>query len=193
MSVKATPVDTLQMNCNIVWTGDKISSLPAFCNFRALNLVVFVITSIGPIAARTTQDYQEKLKNTSKPCWNMKMNANDEVNKAMFRYHDTTASWNFFILRIAIVPPAERQGLRVSKRQKTQCGISVSDCSSAAVPKIENKMIAIMDRIIMTISNFFIFSLRIKYASTTVIRGYILVIMAIIVRSKYFVVPYTMA
>ena len=28
-----------------------------------------------------------------------------------FKYHETTATWNFFILRIAIDPPATRKGL----------------------------------------------------------------------------------
>ncbi len=34
------------------------------------------------------------------------------------RYHETTASWNFFILRIEMVPRADRNGLtnRMPKR-----------------------------------------------------------------------------
>ena len=36
-----------------------------------------------------------------------------EVNPiAQFKYHETTASWNFFIFRIEMVPAADRNGAK---------------------------------------------------------------------------------
>ena len=61
-----------------------------------------------------TQDCHEKLKNTSKPYLDIKITASDVASKHQLRYQDTTASWNFFILRIATVAPAARKGLTPS-------------------------------------------------------------------------------
>ena len=36
------------------------------------------------------------------------------IRMPQFKYQDTTATWNFFIFRIAIDPPATRNGFRKS-------------------------------------------------------------------------------
>jgi hypothetical protein len=58
-------------------------------------------------------DYQLKFAKTSNPCYSAKVIISEQPNKAKLRYHETTAAWNFFILRIAIVPPAARNGTQL--------------------------------------------------------------------------------
>ena len=60
--MKSIPDARFHINKIKVYTGDRISSLAAFCSCSALNLVVFEIKSSSPIVMRISQDYQEKLK-----------------------------------------------------------------------------------------------------------------------------------
>lgn len=107
--------------------------------------------------------------------------------KVQFKYHETTASWNFFSLRIAIVPPPLKKGHMNSAISSGICEL-MGDCDEVSVdvvPRITVKIPPI-ERTIITISKSLIFSFSIKKAKIMVTSGPIFSIMAISVSGNVF-------
>ena len=113
----------------------------------------------------------------------------DVISRTQFKYHETTASWNFFILRMAIVPPELRIGLQLRATYSAHIGNGggASLASSFSAGKRAKVMTAPSESNMINISNPFILSLRIKYAITTVTIGPRLLMIAITVSGRYFV------
>lgn len=162
--VKGVPIEKSNINCSRVMTGVSICNLAAFWSFKALNRVVCDVTARKPIVVIRAQDCQLKFAYISNPCYWTKIMVKDVIRRTQFKYHETTASWNFFILRIAIVPPELRTGLqlRATYSAHTGNGGGASLLSSYEDGKIANTITAPRESIMMTISKPFIFSLRIK-------------------------------
>ena len=107
-----------------------------------------------------------------------------------FRQNDTTASWNFFILRIDIDPPAVSTGLQNSAAYSTIMSVELACAelsSSYGSAKMTTTRTPATVKKIITISNALILSLRMKKAKTIVTSGPILFTIAIIVSGRYFV------
>ena len=81
-----------------------------------MNLAVYDVTASTPIHVISIQEIQSKFKKICHPYFNTKIIVRDERRSNQLRYHETTASWNFFILRMAMIPPELRSGLRASKK-----------------------------------------------------------------------------
>ena len=103
---------TSKLNCCSVVRGYSFWSEEAFCNLSALKRQVYDVTAANPVPAESNQDYQSKLAIAPKPLPMAKMMMSEVIKTPQLRYQETTASWNFFILRMEMEPPAVKNGLR---------------------------------------------------------------------------------
>ena len=94
-----------------------------------------------------------------------------------FKYHDTAATWNFFIVRIAINPAAVRNGARKSAAYilyfKTVLS-SVSSLDSSGYIPVTTVTTPPIRKITMMTSKVLTFSLSNKKAKIMVISGFML-------------------
>lgn len=74
------------------------------------------MTAKTPIATISTHETQSKFKKIIHPYCKMRIIVVELIRSIQLRYHETTASWNFFIFLIAIIPPELRRGLSASKK-----------------------------------------------------------------------------
>ena len=177
------------LNCCKVVKGCSFWRLEAFCSLSAIKRKVYDVTAEKPVATENSQVCQSKFAIVVKPLPIANIMISEESRIPQLRYQETTASWNFFIFLIEIEPLAVRNGLMnrtMYKRYVITVLASGWSEPSFCCPTTTTITQLTVSKIIR-ISNFFILSLRIKKASTTVIRGAMLLTTAMRVRGRNFV------
>ena len=99
-----------KQNCSSVVNGWSFCSVAAFCSLRARNLQDYEIKPVKPVPIESNHDIQSNFAIGEKPSPSARTKMREVIRMPQFKYHDTTATWNFFIFRIAIDPPATRTG-----------------------------------------------------------------------------------
>ena len=102
------------MNDYKVVNGYSFYSLDAFYSLSAMNLQVWLVNPKKPVPNESIHETQSNYTIGLNPIPVASTMIKQVSPIVQFRYHDTTASWNFFIFLIAIEPPAVRNGLQQS-------------------------------------------------------------------------------
>ena len=85
-----------------------------------MNLHVWLANAKNPVPKESSQEPQLKFPIGAKKKPPARQIVTERRPLAQLRYQETTASWNFFILRIAIAPPAIMNGFNTSAPYMTQ-------------------------------------------------------------------------
>ena len=103
--------------------------MAALYSFNALKRKVCDANVQIPVENSSKCSSHVNVSKIEKLCPVVSITIMETIRTAQLEYHDTTLSWNFFILRIAIVPPADKKALRISAKYTKwiTVGLALSD------------------------------------------------------------------
>ena len=149
-----------------------------------MNLHVWLDTAKNPHRAMSNQSTHLKFPMGAKKKPPTRQTVTEIRPSEQLRYQETTASWNFFILRIAIAPPAIMNGFNTSAPYMTQTKVGpITEDESADYPfaKTTTTIIPLTSKTIIRTSKHLMRSLRMRKAKMRVTSGLMLLMMEIIV------------